>query len=227
MKFGNITKRYGTKTVFENFSLSLEEGKIAALLGESGAGKTTLLKIAAGLTDFEGEVTERGKASFLFQSPMLLPNLTVEGNLKFALPESEWQRIGDMLSRVGLAGREKDYPRSLSGGEAQRVAIARAFLFPHEMLLMDEPFSALDLSLKQSLIALVGDLWREKKSTVFFVTHDPHEAVLLSHRALVLRDGRIAEDIPIAGELPRDFFRRPPEEETLFRALTQSKENSK
>lgn len=221
MKFEKITKRYGEKTVFENFSLALEEGKITALLGESGAGKTTLLKIAAGLTDYEGEVTDRKKFSYLFQSPMLLPNLTVEGNLKFVLPESEWGKISQTLTRVGLAGREKDFPRALSGGEKQRVAIARAFLFPHEVLLLDEPFSALDLSLKRSLISLIVELWREKNGTVLFVTHDPHEAVLLSHRALVLRGGQIARDICISGELPRDFFQRPPEEELLTRALTE------
>ncbi|MCI8343359.1 MAG: ABC transporter ATP-binding protein [Clostridia bacterium] len=219
MKFEHIVKEYPNKRVFQDFSLHVEEGKITALLGESGAGKTTLLKIAAGLTAYEGEVSGRGAVSFLFQSPMLLPNLTVEGNLKFVLPESEWEKIGAMLARVGLCGKEKAYPRALSGGEAQRVSVARAFLFPHEALLLDEPFSALDLSLKRTLIALVGELWREKGSTVLFVTHDPHEAAMLSHRALVLRGGNIAEDIPVAGDLPRDFFTRPPEEERLIRAL--------
>ena len=200
----------------------MEAGKITAVLGESGAGKTTLLNAIAGSIPHEGAVEGAGRVSYLFQSPKLLPNLTVEGNLKFVVPEAEWGKIPEMLARVGLAGREKSRPRALSGGERQRVAIARAFLYPHDTLLMDEPFSSLDLALKRSLIELTVSLWREAKSTVVFVTHDVREAALLSHRALVLRGGRLVADFPVEGELPRDFFAPHPVEERLIRALTQS-----
>ncbi len=219
MKLEHITKKYGGRTALSDVSLELCEGEITAVLGESGAGKTTLLNVLAGLTSYEGSVEGRGEFSYLFQSPKLLPNLTAEENLRFVLPKTQWADVSDMLAKVGLAGREKSYPRQLSGGERQRVAIARAFLYPHELLLMDEPFSSLDLSLKKSLLELVASLWRERGDTVVFVTHDVHEAAMLSHRAVVLHRGTVALDIPVDGALPRDFFSRPPCEEALTKAL--------
>lgn len=221
MKLYGVTKRYGEITALNGISAEIEEGKITAVLGESGAGKTTLLNVLAGLTPFEGEI-EGGKRkySYLFQSARLLPNLTAEGNLRFVLPRSEWGEIPKALGRVGLEGKEKRYPHELSGGEAQRVAIARAYLYPHDLLLMDEPFSSLDLSLKASLLSLTAQLWAERKDTVVFVTHDVREAALLSHRALVLKGGEIVSDIPVEDEFPRDFFRPPQAEEALVRALT-------
>lgn len=219
MKLEHITKKYGGRTALSDVSLELCEGEITAVLGESGAGKTTLLNVLAGLTSYEGSVEGRGEFSYLFQSPKLLPNLTAEENLRFVLPKTQWADVSDMLAKVGLAGREKSYPRQLSGGERQRVAIARAFLYPHELLLMDEPFSSLDLSLKKSLLELVASLWRERGDTVVFVTHDVHEAAMLSHRAVVLHRGTVALDIPVDGALPRDFFSRPPREEALTKAL--------
>ncbi len=222
MKLNSITKKYGGRTVFSDFTLEIEESKITAVLGESGAGKTTLLNIIAGLTEYQGTTEGVGQCSYLFQTPRLLPNLTVEGNLRFVLPDEVCGKIGEMLRRVGLEGREKSYPSELSGGEAQRAAIARAFLYPHDLLLMDEPFSSLDLSLKKSLIALVTQLWEEKKNTVVFVTHDVHEAALLSHRAVVLRNGGICADIPVGLPFPRDFFARQPAEDALIRALTEN-----
>ena len=219
MKLTHIIKKYGEKRALDDLSLDIEEGKITAVLGESGAGKTTLLNVIAGNIPFEGSVEGVENVSYLFQTPKLLPSLTIEGNLKFVLGKEDFKNIPLMLQKVGLAGREKDYPNSLSGGERQRVAIARAFLFPHDVLLMDEPFSSLDLSLKKSLLALTAELWREKKETVVFVTHDVHEAALLSHRAVVLHEGRLEGDFPIEGPPPRDFFSHPSEETLLTHAL--------
>lgn len=219
MKLEHITKRYGDAAALSDVSLEFEAGKITAVLGESGAGKTTLLNVLAGLTSYEGSVEGRAPYSYLFQSPKLLPNLTAEENLRFVLPKDTWGEVGAMLERVGLAGRGKSYPRQLSGGERQRVAIARAFLYPHELLLMDEPFSSLDLSLKKTLLELVAQLWRERGETVVFVTHDVHEAALLSHRAVVLHRGTVSLELAVDGELPRDFFSRPPCEDLLTRAL--------
>lgn len=216
----DIGKKYGEKVALEHIDLEIEEGKITAVLGESGAGKTTLLHILAGLLPHEGEIQGRRPTSYLFQEAKLLPHLTVEGNLKFVLAQSEWERIGPVLERVGLGGRQNSLPKTLSGGEKQRVAIARAFLYPHEALLMDEPFSSLDLALKRTLMELVAELWREKRQTVVFVTHDVHEAAVLAHRALVLRAGRIAADLPVEGEPPRDFFVTSSVEAALVRALT-------
>ena len=219
MKLEHVTKKYGGKAALSDVSLELREGEITAVLGESGAGKTTLLNVLAGLTPYEGSVEGRGAFSYLFQSPKLLPNLTAEENLRFVLPENMWAEISQMLAKVGLAGREKSYPRQLSGGERQRVAIARAFLYPHDLLLMDEPFSSLDLALKKTLLGLVSALWRERRETVVFVTHDVHEAAILSHRAVVLHRGSVALDLRVGGDRARDFFARPDWEAALTRAL--------
>ena len=218
MRLLSVSKIYGDKAALQDVSLDIGEG-ITAVLGESGAGKTTLLSVIAGSLPFEGKIEGVGKVSYLFQSPKLLPNLTVEGNLKFVLPKENWKNIALMLQKVGLAGKEKSYPRQLSGGERQRVAIARAFLFPHDTLLMDEPFASLDLSLKRDLIALTAELWRESGSTVLFVTHDVHEAALLSERALVLRAGKIVADFENPAPFPREFLTSPPLEGELIRAL--------
>ena len=219
MKIEHLTKKYGEKLALSDVCVEIEEGKITAVLGESGAGKTTLLNAVARLIPAEGSIGEAGRVSYLFQSPKLLPNLTVEGNLRLVLSKEMWGEIPAMLARVGLVGREKARPSQLSGGERQRVAIARAFLFPHDTLLMDEPFSSLDLSLKKTLISLVAELWAEGGKTVVFVTHDVHEAALLSHRALVLRHGMLKGDFRIEQPLPRDFFEKLPVEDALVRAL--------
>ena len=219
MILDHVGKKYGDRTALEDITLELRDGEITAVLGESGAGKTTLLNILAGLIPHSGTVEGRQPCSYLFQQPKLLPNLTAEGNLRFVLPKRQWDSARDMLEKVGLGGREKSYPRELSGGERQRVAIARAFLYPHDMLLMDEPFASLDLSLKKSLLELVAGLWKERRQTVVFVTHDVHEAAALAQRAIVLKDGRVVLDLDVDGEPPRDFFVRSRAEERLVRAL--------
>lgn len=200
----NVTKRYGTQTVYEDFSLSLEEGKITCLLGASGCGKTTLLNMLAGLTPFEGEIIPAGlRCSYIFQQPRLVPNLTVGGNLRLVCKDEE--RIVGMLARVGLSEKRNAYPAELSGGQAQRVSVARAFLHPAKLFLMDEPFSSLDTALKIRLIGLFCELWREQSPTVVFVTHDAEEAYMLSHRALVLSGGKIVADMREESQIPRPY----------------------
>ncbi len=215
----NVTKIYNGNTILNNFSLEIIEGKITALLGESGAGKTTLLNIIAGLTDYQGKV-EQKKCSYVFQDRRLLPNLTVEDNLKFVLPKEDWHKIPDILVKVGLADKAKRYPAQLSGGEAKRVSIARAFLYEHDLLLMDEPFSSIDLSLKKELIDLVVQLQTERKNTILFVTHDIHEAAVLAHRAIVMKKGQITYDVKIEKPLPRDFYTTMEEESEMIKALS-------
>lgn len=214
-----LRKEYDGRAVLNLSGLVFEEGKITAVLGESGAGKTTLLHVLAGLTKAEGSAEGVGRVSMLFQEPALLPNLTAEGNLRFVLPKNEWGKIPSMLARVGLAGKERALPHTLSGGERQRVAIARAFLFEHDTLLMDEPFSSLDLSLRRQLYALVTQLWQERGSTVIFVTHDVREALQLASRALVLKRGEVTFDLPLSAPYPRDFLGEYPEERVLIGAL--------
>lgn len=211
----NVTKRYGAQTVYEDFSLSLEEGKITCLLGASGCGKTTLLNMLAGLTPFEGEIVPAGlRCSYIFQQPRLVPNLTVGGNLRLVCKNEE--RIVGMLARVGLSEKRNAYPAELSGGQAQRVSVARAFLHPAKLFLMDEPFSSLDTALKIRLIGLFCELWREQSPTVVFVTHDAEEACMLAHRVLIFGgEGKIAADIAGGETIPRGYG----EESALKRAV--------
>lgn len=220
MKIAGLTKRYKDMLALDDLSVEFEEGKTTAVLGESGAGKTTLLNAIAGLTRYEGTIEGAGSVSYLFQDSRLLPHMTAEENINFVLKKGD-RGIGaaEMLVRVGLKGKEKRYPRELSGGEQRRVAIARALLFPHDALLMDEPFSSLDLSLKRDLLSLVAELCAERKETVVFVTHDVREAALASSRAVVLKGGKIVGDVPIPAPYPRDFFTRYPEEEALEKIL--------
>ncbi|MDE7264691.1 MAG: ATP-binding cassette domain-containing protein, partial [Clostridia bacterium] len=188
--------------VYNDFNLTIEMGKITCILGESGSGKTTLLNVIAGLTEYSGSVTNV-KCSYIFQTPRLVPNLTVYGNL--ALVCKDDAKIEEMLKRVGLYDKRDSYPIKLSGGQAQRVAIARAFLFGGEAILMDEPFSSLDLKLKYEMTELFLDLWRGDGRTAVFVTHDVDEASTVAHRIIVIKGGKIVYDKSSDGALPRDL----------------------
>lgn len=190
----NISKRYGDKTVYDDFSFSFEKDKITAILGESGAGKTTLLNIIAGITDFEGEVIKRGDISFIFQTDRLVKNLTVKENLKLVVKGATDDDIEKALKSVGLLSAKNLYPKELSAGMARRVAILRAFLYPSEILLMDEPFINLDVSLKFSLMNTVKDMQKNSPKTVLFITHDVKEAVYISDRVAVIKNGKIIFD---------------------------------
>lgn len=187
----NLTKRYGGLTVYDDFNLTLERNKIVCLLGDSGSGKTTLLNCIANLTPFEGSIPKL-KCSYVFQFPRLVPNLTVTENLKLVCKDEN--AIKNMLSKLRLENKAKNYPAQLSGGQAQRVALARAFLFGGDVMLMDEPFSSLDLKLKKEITELFLSLWENDKRTVVCVTHDVDEAISLAHRILILRDGKIVHD---------------------------------
>lgn len=232
MILSHVTKQYRSVRALDDLSLTIEEGKITAVLGESGAGKTTLLNCIMGLIPFEGEIDgEGGKkpkrrkdCSYLFQDALLLPNLTAEENIDFVLPKGMEEKTREMLARVGLKGKEKAYPHELSGGEKQRVSIARAFLYPHKLLLMDEPFSSLDLAIKRALMELVRSLREEEGGTVLFVTHDVQEAAFLAERALVLHRGKLIGDLTIDAPYPRDLLSPPPEAKELARILLETGE---
>ncbi len=188
----NISKAYGTNAVYENFSFDIREKEILCVLGESGSGKTTLLNILAGLTEYGGSVTGAvSPVSFVFQRDRLVKNLTVAENLKLVCPDADAQSA---LARVGLKDYVNAYPKTLSAGMARRVALLRAFLYPSELLLMDEPFVNLDIKLKYSLIQTVKDLQIRNSRTVVCVTHDVKEAVFLADRIVVLSDGKIIYD---------------------------------
>jgi NitT/TauT family transport system ATP-binding protein len=191
LKLDGVAKAYNGYSVFDGLDCDFEAGSITVVLGPSGCGKTTLLNLLAGLIRPDsGTVRAEGTVSYLFQEPRLLPWKTVEKNLDFILPEAvpkdERRLLVDrMLDIVELADFKQLYPSELSGGMRQRVAMARAFLYRSDILLMDEPFQALDLSLRISLVEAFRNLWEQDPRTTIFVTHDIQEALMLADRILV------------------------------------------
>lgn len=197
-----LIKSYSGIKVYDNFDFTAESGKITCILGESGGGKTTLLNCIAGLTECSGNINVND-CSYVFQTPRLVPNLTVSDNLKLVCRDDG--AINDMLAKLKLTDKADSYPVSLSGGQAQRVALARAFLYGGDTILMDEPFSSLDLKLKSEMISIFFGMWRTDNRTVLMVTHDVEEALIMAHRIVVLKAGKIIHDAMIDGEPPRSY----------------------
>ncbi len=215
--FENVTKKYGDLTVYDNFSFSIKRGEITCILGESGSGKTTLLNMLAGLTPYEGSIAPKLKCSYVFQEPRLVSNLTVRGNLSLICKDKN--KVEEMLAAVELSDKAEAYPVGLSGGQAQRVAVARAFLYPADLILLDEPFSSLDLALKLKISALFLKLWEREKRTALFVTHNADEALMLANRIVVLKDGRAVKEFYPEGRPSADMFARQNFRAELIKAL--------
>src|SRR5579863_4668849 len=200
-------------------SLDVELGEIVAVIGGSGCGKSTLLRAISGLDpasegsvvlDDEAITAPHEKIGIIFQEPRLLPWLKVADNVGFGIadrPKPERaRRIAAALARVGLSEKATVWPRELSGGQAQRVAIARALVPRPEVLLLDEPFSALDAFTRTDLQDHLLDLWADAKPTLILVTHDVDEAIVLADRVMVMcpRPGRVFDDIAVDLPRPRD-----------------------
>jgi sulfonate transport system ATP-binding protein len=190
----NLRRAYGSRVVIENLNLRIERGEFVVLLGESGCGKTTLLRALAGLDPIDGgRIVAPRRPAVVFQEHRLLPWESLWRNVSLGLQASDArQRATAALSEVGLAERLDDWPRNLSGGQAQRVALARALVQEPELLLLDEPFAALDALTRIRMHALVRELVTAHRPGVLLVTHDVDEAIALADRILVMRDGRIA-----------------------------------
>ncbi len=189
-----LQRCYGARTVINALDLDIRKGEFVALLGESGCGKTTLLRSLAGLdTPDAGQIHAPARPSVVFQEHRLLPWATLWENVALG-HESSIGREGASraLAEVGLAGRELDWPRNLSGGQAQRVALARALVRDPALLLLDEPFAALDALTRIKMHGLVKELVARHAPGVLIVTHDVDEALVLADRILVMRAGRIA-----------------------------------
>jgi NitT/TauT family transport system ATP-binding protein len=207
-------------TALSELSLDVRAGEFVSLLGPSGCGKSTALRILAGLADpsagrvlwAEGDSAARAGLGFVFQEPTLMPWSTVAGNIRLPLrfkriERSEAaRRVAQAVELVGLQGFERAYPRELSGGMKMRVSIARALVTRPRVLLMDEPFAALDEITRFKLNNDVLDLWARERLTVVFVTHSVFESVYLSSRILVMatRPGRVVDDLSIDAAYPRD-----------------------
>ena len=218
----DLCKSFGDKQIVENFSISVEPGSILALLGPSGCGKTTTLRLIAGFErldrgriEIAGAVAadngdylppEKRRVGMVFQDYAIFPHLSIGQNVAFGLgrgPQAE-QRLQAALTLVGLQGLEKQMPHELSGGQQQRVALARALAPDPAVLLLDEPFSNLDTSLRVQVRREVRTLLKESGTTAVFVTHDQEEAMFIGDYIAVMNEGRLEQV-----DAPYDVFHRP------------------
>ncbi|MET0702568.1 MAG: ABC transporter ATP-binding protein [Mycobacterium sp.] len=201
----HVDKWYGGHHVLRDVSVRVGAGEIVALIGRSGSGKSTVLRVLAGLSkDHTGERIVSGAPALAFQEPRLFPWRDVATNVGYGLtrirlPRAEVAaRSARALADVGLTDRAEAWPLTLSGGQAQRVSLARALVAEPELLLLDEPFGALDALTRLSMRALLLDLWRAHEFGVLLVTHDVDEAVGLADRVLVLEDGQVVHQLDVA-----------------------------
>ena len=200
----HVNKWYGDHHVLIDVSMRINRGEIVALIGRSGSGKSTVLRVLAGLsTDHTGDRAVDGAPALAFQEPRLFPWRNVRTNVGYGLTRSQLpktealERADRALADVGLADRAAAWPLTLSGGQAQRVSLARALVAEPELLLLDEPFGALDALTRLSMRGLLLDLWREHGFGVLLVTHDVDEAVALADRVLVLEAGAVIHTLDI------------------------------
>jgi sulfonate transport system ATP-binding protein len=192
----DLTRAYGPRVVIDRLDLRIERGEFVALLGESGCGKTTLLRALAGLDPIQGgHIDAPGRPAVVFQEHRLLPWDRLWQNVSLGLAGADpRQRAAAALVEVGLGDRLDDWPRNLSGGQAQRVALARALVQEPRLLLLDEPFAALDALTRIRMHVLVKELVARHQPGVLLVTHDVDEAIALADRILVMRNGAIAAE---------------------------------
>jgi putative spermidine/putrescine transport system ATP-binding protein len=222
LAYSSIRKTFGPTVALEGLNLSVQPGELISLLGPSGCGKTTALRIAAGfekcdsgtVTVGSNEITHlpahKRNMGMVFQSYSLFPNLTVEGNVEYGLrtrnieKNERRRRVGEMLELVQLTAMAKRYAHQMSGGQQQRVALARALAIQPEVLLLDEPLSALDAKVRTTLRDEIRRIQTELGITTLFVTHDQEEALGISDRIGVMSNGRLEQ----LGT-PRDVYRHP------------------
>jgi sulfonate transport system ATP-binding protein len=197
-----LVRQFGPRRVLDDLDLVVRQGEFVALLGRSGSGKSTLLRILAGIDrEADGEIAVDGTVSVAFQQPRLLPWRRVWRNVSLGLHGVDGREVAEKaLAEVQLTDHAQAWPLTLSGGEAQRVSLARALVREPDLLLLDEPFGALDALTRLAMHRLVDDLWQRHRPAVLLVTHDVDEALELADRVLVLDEGRIiAEHTPPAG----------------------------
>ncbi|MBP3962645.1 ATP-binding cassette domain-containing protein [Paenibacillus lignilyticus] len=209
----NAGVRFGDLAVLRDLELAIPSGQFLAVVGRSGCGKSTLLRLLAGLeAASQGSVTFGGKTTsglssdvrVMFQDARLLPWKSVLDNVRIGVPGGDRGKALDALELVGLADRAKEWPSVLSGGQKQRVSLARALVGDPSLLLLDEPLGALDALTRIEMQQLIERLWRERRFTAVLVTHDVSEAVALADRVVLVENGTIAQDVPIALARPRE-----------------------
>ncbi|WP_443033086.1 ABC transporter ATP-binding protein [Streptomyces sp. A1-5] len=206
VRVDGLVREFDRRRVLDGVRLDIRAGEFVALLGRSGCGKSTLLRVLSGLDrEIEGEVLVPRRRAVAFQAPRLMPWKRVWRNVVLGLPGRPERAVAERaLTEVGLDHRADAWPKTLSGGEAQRASLARALVRDPDLLLLDEPFGALDALTRITAQRLVAEVWRERGCAVLLVTHDVEEALLLADRVLVMADGRIAHETAVELPRPRD-----------------------
>ena len=220
----NLTCSYEQKTIFDNFDVTFEQGKINVILGGSGVGKTTLLNAIAGIKSYEGQIEGcEGGVSYIFQKDRLIPSISVYKNLDLILKgvvkdKTERKRMIEQTAvDLEIFDVLKSLPSEISGGQAQRVSMARAFLYPSDVMLLDEPFKALDTALKTRLIKQFAALQEKKNKTVVFVTHAIDECLLLAD------DYFVFDDAPVKIVLQGKINSKKSERKLIDKALEETR----
>jgi sulfonate transport system ATP-binding protein len=216
----DIRKLFGDNVVIDGLDLDIHAGEFVAMLGRSGSGKSTFLRALGALdADVSGFLRVPARRAIVFQDPRLLPWQRVLANVTIGLPSTDQVRRQALaaLDEVNLTTKADVWPRTLSGGEAQRVALARALVREPQLLLLDEPFGALDALTRIKMHGLLLDLYRRHTPAVLLVTHDVDEAIALADRVIVLTDGLISLDVEVT--VPKPRARDSPEFTTLRRRL--------
>jgi NitT/TauT family transport system ATP-binding protein len=228
IEFDRVTRAFGNEEIYRDLTFRLEKGEFACIVGPSGCGKSTALRLIGGLLNAtSGRISVTAcspedawdRIAYVFQSPRLTPwrkaieNVTLAEELRFGRGRKAERlaRAHQLLELVGLSDAAEKYPFMLSGGERQRVAIARALAVDPEIVLMDEPFSALDPNTRRKMRLELIDIWRKTNKTVVFVTHDIEEALVLADRILVLsrKPTTVVQDLRITEPRPRDLESNP------------------
>ena len=222
IKLVNLNKSFNNKTVLNNINLEVKEGEIISLLGPSGCGKSTTLKIIAGILDFDkgdllfndksikNTTTKNRNVGIVFQEYLLFPHMTVYENIEFGLKMKKVRKgdrdkkVKELIELVKLKDYHNKYPSELSGGQKQRVAIARTLAVNPQVLLLDEPFSNLDINLRQEMREFVSTLQKELKVTTILVTHDKEEALMMSDKIAVMVNGQIKQF-----DTPNNLYEKP------------------
>jgi sulfonate transport system ATP-binding protein len=206
VSLNGLRRSFADRVVLDGLDLEIHRGEFVALIGRSGSGKSTLLRGLAGLDPgLEGEMDVHGTVSMAFQGARLLPWKRVLENVALGLRRPDPGDVArSALAEVGLQDHHSAWPLTLSGGEAQRVSLARALVREPDLMLLDEPFGALDALTRISMHRLVMGLWERHRPAVLLVTHDVDEALALADRVLVLANGRITHQATVALERPRE-----------------------
>ena len=209
----NLNVRYEDKVIFDSFNIEFEEKKVNVILGSSGVGKTTILNSIAGILPYEGSIEgHEDGVSYIFQKDRLIPTITIYKNLDLILKTKikdkteRKEKILKMLSLLEIEDCAKKYVTEMSGGQIQRAAIARAFLYPSNVILLDEPFKALDTSLKSKLIKVLLELNRKEQKTVIFVTHAIDECLLSADNVYVFANNPV--EIVYKTKIEKDAMQR-------------------